>query len=89
MAAAAGELGAEASGASLATEVTFSWGWSSGPREDDRAEEARGLLPPFRAGGGAAMTGCWVLGGAAAPFLFFFTASVGLTVQEKNVKKQR
>ena len=27
------------------------------------------------------MTGCWVLGGAAAPFLFFFTDGSGVTRQ--------
>ena len=68
-------------------EVAFSWGRSSGPREDDRAGEARGLLPPFCAGGCAALPGCWVSEGAAAPSLFFFADSVGLTMQEENVRK--
>ena len=54
----ASELRAGASGAGLAVEVAFSWGRSSGPREDDRAGEARGLLPPFCAGRGVAMLGC-------------------------------
>ena len=83
----AGELRTGAFGAGLAVEVAFYWGWSSGPREDDRAGEARGLLPLLYAGGGAAMPGCWVPEGAAAPSSFFFTDSVGLTKQEENVRK--
>ena len=35
------------------------------------------------------MPGCWVPEGAVAPSLFFFADSVGLMVQEENVRKQR
>ena len=35
------------------------------------------------------MPGCWVPEGAATLSLFFFADSVGLAVQEENIRKQR
>ena len=54
----AGELKTGAFGAGFAVEVALSWGGSSGPREDDRADEARVPSILSHARGGTVVEGC-------------------------------